>query len=197
MKERGILMSAPMVRATLAGTKTQTRRALRDGTWLDKNHGVIRMAPAGFGCTGFSPVPCAYGKPGDRLWIRESWAAPHACDHLKPREVPPGTRLHYVADAPLGGLLGRPSIFMPRWASRLTLEVTEVRVERLQHISEADAIAEGIEPHSEPDCWRDYGDQTGLCMRPTISYRTLWDSINGYGSWTTNPQVWVIVFRRI
>lgn len=206
MKERPILMSAPMVRAILAGSKTQTRRVIKDQSIGER---FCEMRPEGAylewlgsPCcgTGVWEVPeysgvakVPHGVVGDRLWIRETWAAPHDCDHLKPREVPPGTRLHYAADAPLGGLLGRPSIFMPRWASRITLEITEVRVERLQDISEADAQAEGC----ALECMTPTGDDSGSAIHGPGGYIALWESINGHGSWETNPHVWALSFKRI
>ena len=177
MKERPILFSAPMVRALLAGTKTQTRRIVkaRDLEWMDVHQGLREPDNA---------ERCPYGQPGgDRLYVRETWAAPHAYDHLPPRLIPQDARIHYAATEDRGGLLWRPSIHMPRWASRITLEVTGVRVERLQDISEADAIAEGV--YTDPAC-------------PAYdAYAQLWDEINGLGSWEANPWVWVVGFHRI
>ena len=123
--------------------------------------------------------------------VRETWAAPHAYDHLPPRLIPKDARIHYAATEDRGGLLWRPSIHMPRAASRITLEVTGVRVERLQDISEADAIAEGcgmLKPYSDHWQHRDVAKE---------EYRLLWESINGPGSWDANPWVWVIEFRRV
>lgn len=124
---------------------------------------------------------------GSRLWVRETWAAPHAYDHLPPRLIPKDARFHYAADEERGGLLWRPSIHMPRWASRITLEITEVRVEKLNEISEADALAEGCPPNATnaPDDIARFW------------YRLLWDQINGPGSWEANPWVWAVSFRRI
>ena len=184
MRERPILFSAPMVRAILAGTKTQTRRVLRDGTWWTKEHGVIRMAPAGLACTGFAPVPCPYGSPGDRLWVRETWARNE--DQLSDTRM--DTSLVYRADGETRAKDNgtdkpwRPSIHMPRWASRITLEIAGVRVERLQDISTADCWAEGIAASPDVD--------------PVHEYRDLWESINGPGSWDANPWCWVLEFRR-
>ena len=139
---------------------------------------------------------CPYGVPGgDRLYVRETWAAPHAYDHLPPRLIPQDARIHYAATEDRGGLLWRPSIHMPRWASRITLEVTGVRVERLQDISEADAVAEGCKP-IRPELVQD-----GLIVRPGRSaveeFRLVWEQIHGGGSWEKNPFVWVVTFRRI
>lgn len=186
MKYRPLLFSAPMVRAILTGAKTQTRRVLK----VLPRHvsdGVPYGAadPGGMGKGGV-PFACPYGKTGDRLWVRETWAAPHACDHLKPREIQAGTRIHYAASESIGGLLGRPSIFMPRWASRITLELTEVHVERLKHISRGDAMAEGCPFANMAD-----GPD------PRQWYAELWNEINGAGSWDLNPYVWCLSFKRI
>lgn len=210
MKERPILFSAPMVRALLAGTKTQTRRPLRDGTWLDPKEGVIRMCSAGPATTGFQRVPCPYGQPGDRLWVRETWAPHFIYEGIKPADIPidGGSCLFYRAD---DGIVGgctasqrakswRPAIHMPRAASRITLEVVGVRVERLQDISEADAIAEGVDRF--PGCRQD--DDAAAFNRigpvdndsfPIARYAVLWEQINGTGSWDANPWVWVVEFK--
>jgi hypothetical protein len=196
--DRPILFKGEMVRAILDDTKTQTRRVVKGIAleWLasgmfnpeyvasDENH------------------LCPYGKLGDRLWVRETWSAPHRYDHLGPSNIPvQGVSIHYAATEERGGLRWRPSIHMPRWASRITLEITGVRVERLQDISEADAIAEGIENNRALDpagsChWRHYArEHTGISC-PIGSYQTLWESINGADSWNANPWVWVVEFKR-
>ena len=199
MKSRPILFSAPMVRALLAGTKTQTRRSLRDGTWLDPKEGVIRMCSVGNGVTGFQTVACPYGSAGDLLWVRETWAHHVQAQSAERDEDGPFV---YAADGPqaLQSRLASkwtPGIHMFRWASRITLEITAVRVERLQDISEADAQAEGIE-YSE----RFEGYCIGMAEHyhshdPRLSYASLWESINGPDSWAANPWVWVVEFRRI
>lgn len=159
-RERPIMFSAPMVRAILAGRKTQTRR-------------VVRFLP---------PRPCPYGVPGDRLWVRETWCADGLDDGSAPL-------YHFRADGDHDPeATWRPSIFMPRTACRIVLDVTGVRIERVQDISEADAKAEGPEllpdpMQDTPRRWRD-------------SYRTLWDSINGKRApWDSNPWVWVVEFK--
>lgn len=188
MKERPILFQTPMVRAILAGTKTQTRRAVK-GIALDW------LAPGMFS-PEFVANPenglCPYGVPGDRLWVREAFASYGGTE----------THYHYRADTnvpnPNGGW--KPSIHMPRAASRILLEVTAVRVERLQEISDEDAAAEGcpcyvcgrtMDGRSEDDChcFHRHADAK--------DYRDLWDSINGDGSWEANPWVWVVEFRRL
>ena len=186
MKERPILFNAPMVRALLDGTKTQTLRIVkaRDLEWMDVHQGLREPDNA---------ERCPYGQPGgDRLYVRETWAAPHAYDHLPPRLIPQDARIHYAATEDRGGLLWRPSIHMPRWASRITLEIASVRVERLQSISEADALAEGVNVHQDH-----HGRPTISIYSPVQAYRDLWEQINGPGSWDANPWVWVVEFRRI
>jgi hypothetical protein len=212
MKERPILFSAPMVRAIQAGTKTQTRRVVksvgRDGGFVlvEQESGAYWPYRSDDGETTFVtvrergdeylheiPMCCPYGAPGDRLWARETWAQPGAVARSDDpvREDGP---VVYRADGE-SAHSWRPSIHMPRWASRITLEVTGVRVERLQDISGADAIAEGIERDALTDDWSSYGQFVGAALTPKGSYRALWDSINGTGSWDANPWVWVVEFR--
>ncbi len=132
--------------------------------------------------------PGMMGEPADRLRVRETWAAPHMWDGFKPSYIPQGERIHYAADGPLGGLMKRPSIFLPSWASRITLEIIAVRVERLQEIDGLDALCEGCPHHPG----------TGFSPKDAIDwYHTLWESINGPGSWDANAWVWVIEFKRI
>lgn len=209
VKERPILFSAPMVRALLDGSKTQTRRVVKPVIHCPEwGHAVGRVggawrygSPAALGlrergdhwsvvlegdvlqrmCTqeayGWGAGSgCPYGQPGDRLWVRETWA-PLTIGHA------------YCADpvwnsSPSGRW--HPSIHMPRAASRIDLEITGVRVERLQNISEADAKAEGC-PGLAP---------MGFCLS-RIEYRELWEAINGPGSWAANPWVWVVEFRKV
>jgi hypothetical protein len=200
VKERPILFSAPMVRAILAGTKTQTRRVVKP----DGKYRLGMVCPADGG-----PSRCPYGAPGDRLWVRETFQPLLAdgfdhdeCDWKTGR----GYRCSYVATAGRIEVIDRddnitdrckPGIHMPRWASRITLEVTGVRVERLQDISEADARAEGVSFVADgcarfgvggaPDSW---------CDCPVTAYCALWESINGKDSWAANPWVWVVEFKR-
>lgn len=201
MKSRPILFSAPMVRALLAGTKTQTRRPLREGTWLDPKEGVIRMCSVGNGVTGFQSVACPYGAPGDQLWVRETWAHHVQAQSAERDEDGPFV---YAADGPqaLQSRLASkwtPGIHMFRWASRITLEIAAVRVERLQDISEADALAEGVTPKCEPGCsGRLMEALGGFSFRPAASaYADLWEQINGAGSWDANPWVWRLSFKRV
>ncbi len=196
MKERPILFSAPMIRAILAGTKTQTRRKLRDDTWLDSELGAIRMCDVGRGVTGFQQVACPYGFPGDRLWVRESlgycseyghyFAADRTflCSLFDDEEKQTG----YSYECAMRET-SVPSIHLPRRFSRITLEITGVRVERLQDISEADAMAEGAEPVLVPP--------DGGSSPHAEGFRDLWKSINGLESWDANPWVWVVGFTRL
>lgn len=203
-----ILFSAPMVRAILAGTKTQTRRAMRDQPCelLDFNRGGLSIRVRGAVYQAFSPtlppVRCPYGRTGDRLWVREAWRAAAVLDSSPPRDIPSDSRIWHEADDSVSGLRGlvrmgklRPGMFMPRWASRITLEVTGVRVERLQDITEADALAEGIVPG-----YGGFGLADGSHFHaadPRQSYLGLWEAINGPGSVEANPWVWSVTFRRV
>lgn len=205
MRERPILFSAPMVRAILSGQKTQTRRiaskAVRHpdlGNLYTPGALVMEREPQ-----HVIDRACPYGQPGDRLWVRETWQ--HANHPDGPYRS--GVTVHYRADyiddphgpggekSPEGRYrTWRPSIHMPRAASRITLEITGVRVERLRDISEADALAEGLTP--TPGGWWS-GAEGQAAPTPQGAYALLWDSINGPGSWGANPGVWVIEFRRI
>jgi hypothetical protein len=146
-----------MVLALLADTKMQTRRIVKPqrhpyGEMLTSDQVAAEFL--GETCA----IRCPYGVPGDRLWVKETWSAARGWDHEKPVRIPVGAAIRYVADGAMAGDLGdeklgavqfgrnRPSIFMRRWMSRITLEITDVRVERLQDISEADALAEGVKP---------------------------------------------------
>lgn len=255
MNEKPILFSGPMVRAILEGRKTMTRRVMKPqptydpGAW--KNYHPIGGNQDGawvwsprkdcfWFCwddwSNFDPRianDCPYGRPanfdGDRLWVRETWAADipgcpnglsYRADHLDPRGDGPANPIHW-----------HPSIHMPRWASRLTLEITSVKVERVQDISEADAWSEGISEFSggKIDALLALGGivaanpklsrrgflkgLVGLGLMGVIgasglsdfttargTFAALWDSINGKRpgcSWSDNPWVWVVKFKKI
>lgn len=233
MKERPILFSGPLVRAILAGKKTQTRRIVRNAppsaeraerqvaamTCIDLapgTHFFRWLVPGGISAGFVSP----YGQPGDRLWVRETWADLTATHGTPWERRDPKTGLYehgrnrfvwYRADGEQPGLGDcvsvaepwRPSIFMRRADSRITLEVTGVRVERLQAITEEDAKAEGVETSFEGKLTID-----GKSSASTIhtfgpdahvkSFALLWNAINGdRATWASNPWVWVVSFRRI
>lgn len=200
-RERPIIFSAPMVRAILAGTKTQTRRVVKKlrHHWTAEERDDGSLWPrypdyvTGGECDGW--VPCPFGAPGDRLWAREQWAVGHDYDSWSPRHIPelPVDRRHYAATEDRGGLMWRSPIHMPRWASRLTLEIASVCVQRLQDISEADARAEGVRPTAPL-----YGDCGGWAHEGhRDAYMALCESIHGPGSWDANPWVWALEFRRV
>lgn len=206
MRERPILFSGAMVRAILDGHKTQTRRIMKrppqpvmvdgigtmpavqkangNGHWLWPNARAQVLAE------------CPYGVPGDHLWVRETFMVePHPADVGITREMIPRTwdsavaaagTVHYAADPGAeiraDGRRWRPSIHMPRSACRLVLGITDVRVERLQAISEADVVAEGI---STPGPFTVH------------HFRDVWNSINGAGAWDANPWVWALTLHRV
>ncbi len=189
MKERPILFSVPMVRALLDGSKTQTRR-------------VVKPQPS-LGQEFSGRVLCPYGQPGDRLWVREAFSGPHHQDRHPPRDWRSTDEIHYWADGcPTNcgdWTKPRPGMFMPRWASRITLGVIGVRVERLQDITEDDARAEGITDGGCLNCGE--SETTCGCLNPQPDARDsfiyLWQSINGPGSWAANPWVWVVEVERV
>lgn len=200
IKERPILFSGPMVRAILEGRKTVTRRPVKGAglVWLDNFTPEYVADPEN--------NLCPYGKPGDRLWVRETWY----CDHFEVQQGPylrpadmfdldqsrEDGELVYAAD----GLAPyeqeqptwKPSIHMPRWASRILLEITAVRVERLQDISRSDIRAEGLECPAElasDDVSPNYRDWY------PAAWRELWESTGG--NWDANPWVWVLEFKQV
>lgn len=240
MAERPILFSGPLVRAILAGTKTETRRLVTPGTsevaypWdqLDWDAHVStesRAEPHTERCQGrdycsvmidgHPSEPCSFGHgeyihvpgkietrqrvfcritPGDVLWVRESWRTCATLDDVKPSELPEDAPLLYAADKHASGETGewgkgRPSIFLPKWASRIRLRVTEVRAERLQWITGAGVLAEGVDNgSSNPTMGARWENQQRM------AFERLWDKINGKRTpWASNPWVWVIRFERL
>ncbi|HHZ8296286.1 TPA: hypothetical protein ACWL8W_000667 [Proteus mirabilis] len=226
MKERGIIFNSEMVRAILDGRKKQTRRVMNNQPCtLPEETISVQQDDFNFRWAGdlhndtSGWFTCPLGKVGDRLWVRETWSVvSHEFDDdglmidyvpdrptKAVREMPYGHGYYtghiiYSADGDFtwgdddGCIDGRscwkPSIHMPRWASRITLEITNIRVERLNDISQSDAIAEG--------CW--YGRGGGVpdkAITPSDQFPTLWEEIYGDGSWSSNPWVWVIEFKRI
>lgn len=210
MKEHPILFSTAMVQAILEGRKTQTRRIIKDTTphWANdayREH-CIRS------------IRCPYGKPGDRLWVREKYRKYHVTkpdsdeidlDHevfefaadkgIFPIPMQDGDGFQmYNKDGSEKMIPWRPAIHLKRVDARIFLEITNVRVERLQEISKDDAIAEGINPEvTGDDFYENYAKIGYRWIDAVPSYRSLWESINGPGSWEVNPWVWVIEFKRI
>jgi len=210
VKEHPIIFSAESIRAILDGRKSQTRRIVKPQPQPNGGKGLSPLEPyhtpldkwtwvlaaTGHG-NGTSGNYCPYGTIGDRLWVRETFAKPRIVsieDYLACKVI-------YKADCAFPKMPAEvdkwtPSIFMPRWASRITLEVTDVRVQRLQDISEEDAIAEGVIAINDPegDCWTD--------GKYLTAFQKLWGEINGFAgepkaraSWDSNPFVWCISFK--
>ena len=199
MREIPILFSTPMVQAILDGRKTMTRRIIKpQPLWVAEPSIPFKTEdadPKGI-------IKCPYGEPGDRLWVRETWAdnipgcpngITYRADHIDPK-----------GDGPANPIKWKPSIYMPKEIARIWLEVTNVRVERLQEITEEDARREGFEPipcdcsnrgaFGCTDCMN-----TGVTEPAMLEFIDTWDSIyskRGYG-WDTNPWVWVIEFKAV
>lgn len=228
MADLPITFSGPMVKALLReieqpGTgKTQTRRVITPQPKLSPHHEPARVEHRGgkrwvwmvhtdrpsyqFGTGDWN----SRYVPGDRLYVREHWRVEAQLDRMAPRDMTPDA-VGYIADEPPGYILRtgrfRQAMHMPKWASRITLLVTDVRVERLQDCSEADAIAEGIDrkPYGNWKCYCDTPSPWGgaaptvlahgigrVSADPLHSYASLWDSINGEGAWDANP--WVVAY---
>ncbi|MFN4623608.1 morphogenetic protein [Klebsiella pasteurii] len=212
MIERGVIFNGEMVRAILDGRKTQTRRPVKFPVH-DKNLGceLAGNELAGELSAG-NYLNSAFGKLGDRIWVREAYRFPASLDDVSPTGVgemavatgyrkPWAPTFYEFTGTFSDGWKGfetppkvsgagklRPSIHMPRWASRITLENTDVRVEKLKHIHRAGIIAEGYPSEREA---------TGGQYDPFLWYRDLWESIYGDGSWQANPWVWVIEFKHV
>jgi len=222
MKERPILFSAPMVQAILAGNKTQTRRVVKlpkKAKWGTEYDGQVIIDD---GSTfrhdiEVDELKCPHGQVGDRLWVRETWQGV-ILDEDEQEEARENGReafmnpqhciykasdnIDRMIDEDGDQLKWKPSIFMPRWASRILLEITGVRVERLHDISEQDAIAEGIEvlplqSKNNPSAWYQVGNGLFQGRSARAVYLKLWESINGRESLDANLFVWVIEFKVI
>jgi len=208
--EKPILFREEMIRPILAGLKWQTRRIMNPQPHLES--GTMRSIIGKEETTAYwhwkdewwwsDPQPsliekCPYGRVGDTLWVRETWRTHAKYNDLAPRNLPEDAPIQYKANLSLTGSVGvnakwRPSIFMPRWASRITLQVVEVKVERLQDISLDGILDEGCPIEHRPEnC-----NRMGHAAREWFLY--LWDSINaerGYG-WNMDPWVWVVKFSQ-
>lgn len=220
MKERPVLFSGEMVKAILDGRKTQTRRILKPfgkyeivydspENWQEEydQTGDEKLIPILNGKLGSCPVfvnthLCPFGVPGDRLWVREAFQPLWVKDRPGNYKTGDGYKVSYPATDGIQEYMTSddewtdritPSIHMPRWASRITLEITGVRVERLQDISEKDAAAEGCCTGRCSECSEDWPE----LELPKHHFEHLWESINGEGSWAKNPWVWVIEFRKL
>ncbi|HBW7597291.1 hypothetical protein [Klebsiella pneumoniae] len=233
MTERGMIFNAEMVRDILDGRKTQTRREVKLNldiarlattydwaTSLAANHyqdlteeqiqqkaeslrGVIH--PVILGNEQMVSIICPHGKPGDRIWVRETFCPVDDTQYGGEKWVDYRATPKFEASHPAGwdcapndaeALKWRPSIHMPRWASRILLEITGVRVERLNSISQEDAQAEGLELTGWRPTYSD-PDSGGEVMTPYDNFAQLWESIYGEESWKANPWVWVIEFKRV
>jgi hypothetical protein len=199
-REKPILFSAPMVRAILEGRKTQTRRVVKASPiasgvgwnvwWSDKMEAQVQDA-------AFIRLHCPFGVPGDRLWVRETLQRPDGDPWLYTADRQP-VMVAWEDETPMLVWAHHkeqdycPSIHMPRWASRITLEITDVRVQRVQEISEEDARSEGCEPPPLETC-----GVPGEWAK--VNFELLWDHINekrGFG-WAANPWVWCVGFQRV
>lgn len=206
MKERPIFFNGEMVRAILNGRKTQTRRVISRKGWIVAEpavspfHVITTIAKTKpYEGARMECYACPFGMPGDRLWVRETFCIVNDDDEkwIDYRATP-----RYEESHPAGwenapddpdALKWKPSIHMPHWASRITLEVVDVRVERLQDITEEDAFAEGVGKMDLPVGYQAAGNN--MMPRYRQSFVLLWDSI--YGTWSDNPWVWVVEFKQI
>ena len=208
MKERGMIFNAEMVRAILDGRKTQTRRPVKLPVH-DKNLGceLAGNELAGELSAG-NYLNSAFGKPGDRIWVRETFRVHSRATDVATLVYKASVRNSWteqthrvpvsVCNKPATPEKWTPSLHMPRWASRILLEITDVRVERLNAISEEDARAEGI---IDGGCLNCGEPEPCGCANPepdaTDAFAYLWQSIYGQENWNANPWVWVISFKRV
>ncbi|MCL0347981.1 morphogenetic protein [Klebsiella pneumoniae] len=212
MKERGMIFNYEMVRAILDGRKTQTRRIMKVQPVLNGNFYEVFGAAWSKGMKSIPAVPghslstrCPFGAVGDRIWVRETFCPVDDTQYGGEKWVDYRATPKFEASHPAGwdcapndaeALKWRPSIHMPRWASRILLEITDVRVERLNSISQEDAQAEGLELTGWRPTYSD-PDSGGEVMTPYDNFAELWSSIYGDESWQANPWVWVIEFKRV
>jgi len=219
MTDRPILFSAPMVRALLAGLKTQTRRTMKpQPIFYPEGEGFPigndRRTSVEWKGTHCAPENLAllapYGKVGDRLWVKETFKPHSTFAHLKPSEIP-DSKIFYRADnsyAP-SNTKWWPSLFMQQRFSRILLEIVSIRVERLANCSAEDALAEGVVeypclgPQRGPNATYFSaagpvpGEMPIARTTPVDAYKALWQEINGEDSWDANPFVWVVEFKRV
>ena len=208
-KARPILFTGPMVRAILAGRKTQTRRVVKPQPFKAGEEWSSKTVTEAWN-SGFVDVRCPFGNAGQRLWVRETWTWCSSADKEEERGITfkdgaqkfpngnyyPNDHIDYLPTA-FDHIKWHPSIYLPRWASRITLEVESIRIQRLKEISEQDALAEGISETHRTKAMMPGGFVR--CDWPQWSFHQLWDSINekrGYG-WRKNPWVWVVNFALV
>ena len=210
MKERGMIFNGELVRAILDGRKTQTRRPIK---WKQTRFTEIGEREDGskwpwsedaeHACDFWHP--CPFGAVGDRIWVRETFCTVDDTQYGGGKWVDYRATPKFEASHPAGwdcapndaeALKWRPSIHMPRWASRILLEITDVRVERLNAISQEDAQAEGMELTGWRPTYSD-PDSGGEVLTPYDNFAQLWESIYGEESWKANGWVWVISFKRV
>jgi hypothetical protein len=198
--EHPILFSTPMVQAILEGRKTMTRRIVKLQPLIDnpieqigKSNGIPAINDYG----SQKVILCPYGQPGDKLWVKETFE--HGC--MGGFIYAADRTEKELLDYRYSGYKWKPSIFMPKAVARIWLEITDVRVERLQSISRTDGIAEGVERKFIKNycdvLYVDYGSDLMGYYNSVDSFRTLWSKINGKENWNSNPWVWVIEFKRI
>ncbi|MEH3539426.1 hypothetical protein POV95_01750 [Klebsiella variicola] len=228
MTERGMIFNAEMVRAILDGRKTQTRRIMklqpkpsksRPGDFWFSSKKLESMVHVSDLAPGNSPIAdyhlfiqehcCPFGAVGDRIWVREAFRVHSRATDVatlvykasernswteQTRRVPVA-----VCNKPATPEKWTPSLHMPRWASRILLEITDVRVERLNAISEEDAAAEGVPPAGSllPDYPGTFLTPKGDFATAKVAFQRLWESIYGAENWLANPWVWVIEFKRV
>ncbi len=234
MTERGMIFNAEMVRAILDGRKTQTRRIIQSAAknMQARGHEVISNRAPGdkwYGDYVYSMrdrsgvwqdftneqflAKCPFGVVGDRIWVREAFRVMGCATDVARLMYKASERNSFTESTrtvPVASCTKQPShkwtpsIHMPRWASRITLEITDVRVERLNSISEADAAAEGVGSDIwfaakgvPEDEWSSLGEHGAERASHINTFATLWESIYGAESWQANPWVWVIEFRRV
>lgn len=214
-----ILFQTAMVQSILSGRKTQTRRIVKFSSYTNDDPPCADWIKSAVNIKGniwkFTDQPnndgnyayakCPYGKVGDILYVRETYLdeEDYACSDYDPEDPESGSRFSYKADCPEHQwplVKWKPSLFMPKAAARLFLKITEIRIERLQDISEKDAKAEGIEVADRIQghpLYRNYIRKGAVWNSAVNSYSTLWDAINGKDAWEQNPFVWVISFQPI
>lgn len=215
MKVSNLLMKGPLVRASLDGRKTQTRR-LRglekvnvepsrfepvvppqrinnpDSKYHDAVYVVFRRDDG-----GLTVAHCPWGGAGDLIYVREAWQAWTEHNYMPPRSIPIGSGINYLADGNKWDARYRQAMHMPRWASRLTLRITGVLVARLQDMSEGDAKAEGaraMDPPTGREVLLASPSQSGSYR---LHFKHIWTDINGPDSWAHNPWVWVLEYSAI